>query len=77
MLSIGLVVSLAIVYTSFDMHYTIAQPSQQQNKQQQEQQKQQVTLTAMLNNLGNPTKWDSLFQSALSELRTRALQQRV
>ena len=55
------------MYASFDMPFTLAQ---QQNKQQ-------VTLTAMLNNLGNPTKWDSLFQSALSELRTRALQQRV
>ena len=72
MLSIGLVVSLAIVYASFDMQFTIAQSSQQQNKQQQpQQQKQQVTLTAMLTSLGNPTGWNSLFQSALSELRTR------
>jgi multiple sugar transport system substrate-binding protein len=74
MLSIGLVLSVAIVYASFDIQFTIAQSSQQQNKQQQQQQpqqKQQVTLTAMLNNLGNPAKWNSLFQSALSELRTR------
>jgi multiple sugar transport system substrate-binding protein len=65
-LSIGLVLSVAIVYASFDMHFALAQ-SQQQNKQN----KQQVTLTAMLTDLGNPTAWNSLFQSALSELRTR------
>jgi multiple sugar transport system substrate-binding protein len=57
-------------------HFALAQSSQQQNKQQQHkqqlpQQKQQVTLTAMLTSLGNPTVWNSLFQSALSELRTR------
>jgi multiple sugar transport system substrate-binding protein len=62
MLSIGLAFSVVTVYASFDMHFALAQ---------QQKQKQQVTLTAMLNNLGNPTKWDSLFQSSLSELRTR------
>jgi multiple sugar transport system substrate-binding protein len=61
MLSIGLILSVITMYASFDMPFTLAQ---QQNKQQ-------VTLTAMLNNLGNPTKWDSLFQSAVAELRTR------
>jgi multiple sugar transport system substrate-binding protein len=67
MLSIGLVLCIAIAYVSFDMHLALAQ-SQQQSKQQQ---KQHVTLTAMLTSLGNPTTWNSLFQSALSELRTR------
>ena len=53
MLSIGLVLSVVVVYASFDIQFTIAQSPQQENKQQ----KQQVTLTAMLTSLGNPTKW--------------------
>jgi multiple sugar transport system substrate-binding protein len=35
------------------------------------QQKKYVTITIMLDNLGNPRKWDSLFKAALEELQAR------
>ena len=35
------------------------------------QQKKHVTITIMLDNLGDPRKWDSLFKAALQELQAR------
>ena len=35
------------------------------------QQKKHVTITIMLDNLGDPRKWDSLFKAALEELQAR------
>ena len=68
MLSIGLVLSVVVVYASFDIQFTIAQSPQQENKQQ----KQQVTLTAMLTSLGNPTKW--LYNRSVSIKSHRCIQ---
>jgi multiple sugar transport system substrate-binding protein len=67
MISIGLVLNIAIIYASFGMHFTLAQP-QQQNKQQQQQ---QISLTAVLEDQGDPARWKSLLQPAMQELRVR------
>jgi hypothetical protein len=56
MISIGLVLNIAIIYASFGIHFTLAQP-QQQNKQQQ-----QISLTAVLEDQGDPARWKSLLQ---------------
>jgi hypothetical protein len=60
MISIGLVLNIAIIYASFGMHFTLAQP-QQQNKQQQ------ISLTAVLEDQGDPARWKSLLQPAMQE----------
>jgi len=38
---------------------------------QQNQQKRQVVITAMLDDLGNVIKWDTLLQPAIQELKAR------
>jgi len=59
-----LIIALAIgmvVLVSFAVH-AFAQKKQQQ---------QQVTLTAMLEDQGDPQRWKSLLQPTIRELRTR------
>lgn len=64
MLSIGLVLNLIVIYLSFDVNFALAQPQQQIKKQQ-------ITLTAILEDQGDPTRWKSLLQPALQELKAR------
>jgi multiple sugar transport system substrate-binding protein len=63
-ISIGLVLNIVIIYASFGIPFTLAQP-QQQNKQQQ------ITLTAIFEDQGDPTRWKSLLQPAMQELKAR------
>src|SRR5918911_1206815 len=62
--SIGLVLNLVVIYLSFDVNFTLAQPQQQGRKQQ-------ITLTAILEDQGDPTRWKSLLQPAMQELKAR------
>jgi multiple sugar transport system substrate-binding protein len=66
MISIGLVLNIAIIYAGFGMNFTLAEP-QEQNKQQ----RQQITLTAILEDQGDPARWKSLLQPAMQELKAR------
>ncbi len=65
MISIGLVLNIVVIYVSFDLNLTLAQPQQQSKKQQQ------ITLTAILEDQGDPTRWKSLLQPAMQELKAR------
>ena len=62
MISIGLVLNIVV---SFDVNFTLAQPEQQTKKQQH------ITLTAILEDQGDPTRWKSLLQPAVQELKAR------
>src|SRR5215212_4029166 len=64
-ISIGLVLNIVVIYVSFDLNFTLAQPQQQSKKQQQ------ITLTAILEDQGDPTRWKSLLQPAMQELKAR------
>jgi multiple sugar transport system substrate-binding protein len=65
MISIVLALNIGIISTNFGMNFTLAQ-TQQANKQQQ-----QITLTAILEDQGDPTRWKSLLQPAMQELKAR------
>jgi multiple sugar transport system substrate-binding protein len=62
MVLIGLVLNIVV---SFNANFTLAQPQQQTTKQKQ------ITLTAILEDQGDPTRWKPLLQPAMQELKAR------
>jgi multiple sugar transport system substrate-binding protein len=62
MVLIGLVLNIVV---SFNANFTLAQPQQQTTKQKQ------ITLTAILEDQGDPTRWNPLLQPAMQELKAR------
>jgi multiple sugar transport system substrate-binding protein len=62
MVLVGLVLNIVV---SFNANFTLAQPQQQTTKQKQ------ITLTAILEDQGDPTRWKPLLQPAMQELKAR------
>ncbi|MGA8404161.1 MAG: hypothetical protein WB664_05020, partial [Nitrososphaeraceae archaeon] len=60
-LAIGAIVSLLLNVAAMSFSFAVTPTDQ----------KRQITLTAMLEDQGDPTRWNSLIIPALKELRTR------
>ncbi len=65
MISVGLALTIVVIYVSFGASFILAQPQQQSKKQQQ------ITLSAILEDQGDPARWKSLLQPAMQELKAR------